>query len=446
MKKYSLIAILLTLFLQMQVFADSINSTIRNSGINKGGISVSVKEVASGKTVYKFNDDKPSMPASTLKIITLAASLDTLGKDYEFSTKLYKNTNNEMIIKLGADPFLTSAGLNSLLDKAKEKKFTEPKMVYIDNYIFDDTEWGEGWQWDDELNPLMPKFSSYNIDKNLLTIFINPTSIGAPASIRTNKFYPVTFMNLVTTGDENCVEISKNSGISPDMITVEGIVQKQITRQIPVNHPKRYFLLRLEDAIRSAKIDYYGQFPQKKTSNVNTYLVGEVNHPINMAIEEVLKYSNNFVAETVFKLAGAKFVNNTGSLANSQKMLNAYLEKICLNTENIKIVDGSGVSKNNIVTADFMSEFLVKQAQAGDLISSLPTAGEGTLKNRMLYFKDNLHAKTGTLSDVSAIAGYITSRSGNLYAFDIMINDSKSKSSEKKSLEEYIIREIYTNY
>ena len=94
MKKYSLIAILLTLFLQMQVFADSINSTIRNSGINKGGISVSVKEVASGKTVYKFNDDKPSMPASTLKLVTLAASLDTLGKDYEFSTKLYKNTNN----------------------------------------------------------------------------------------------------------------------------------------------------------------------------------------------------------------------------------------------------------------------------------------------------------------------------------------------------------------
>lgn len=446
MKKYALIAVLLTLFLQMQVFAESIDSTIRNSGINKGGISVSVKELVSGKTVYKFNDDKPSMPASTLKLVTLVASLDTLGKDYEFSTKLYKNTNNEMFIQLGADPFLTSAGLNALLQKAKDKKFIEPKMIYIDDYIFDSTEWGEGWQWDDELNPLMPRFSSYNIDKNLLTIVINPTSIGAPASIRTTKFYPVTFMNLVTTGNENNVEISKNNTISADIITVEGIIQKQIMRQIPVNYPKRYFLLRLEDAIHSAKIDYYGQFAQKKTTKTNTYLVGEVTHTIDMAIEEVLKYSNNFVAETVFKLAGAKFVDNTGSLANSQKMIKAYLEKNGLNIEHIKIVDGSGVSKNNIVTADFMSQFLVQQAKTEGFISLLPTAGEGTLNNRMLYFKDNLHAKTGTLSDVSSIAGYITSRSGNTYAFDIMINDSKSKSYEKKSLEEYIIRDIYTNY
>ena len=64
----------------------------------------------------------------------------------------------------------------------------------------------------------------------------------------------------------------------------------------------------------------------------------------------------------------------------------------------------------------------------------------------MLYFKDNLRAKTGTLSDVSAIAGYITARSGKKYAFDIMINDPKSNSQEKKSLEEYILRDIYSNY
>ena len=127
-------------------------------------------------------------------------------------------------------------------------------------------------------------------------------------------------------------------------------------------------------------------------------------------------------------------------------MLNAYFEKIGLNAEDIKIVDGSGVSKNNIITADFMSEFLVKKADCENFVNSLPTSGEGTLKSRMLYFKDNLRAKTGTLADVSAIAGYITSRSGKTYAFDIMINDPKSKITDKKSLEEYILRDIYTSY
>ena len=64
----------------------------------------------------------------------------------------------------------------------------------------------------------------------------------------------------------------------------------------------------------------------------------------------------------------------------------------------------------------------------------------------MLYFKGNLFAKTGTLSDVSGIAGYITTRKGNTLAFDIMINDPKSTAQEKKSLEEYILRDIYTDY
>ena len=117
-----------------------------------------------------------------------------------------------------------------------------------------------------------------------------------------------------------------------------------------------------------------------------------------------------------------------------------------MKSDNIKIVDGSGVSKNNIMTADFMSEFLAKKEVRNMLEENMPTAGEGTLKNRMLYFKDNLKAKTGTLSDVSAIAGYITSRNGKKYTFAIMIHDSKTKSNDKKSLEEYIIRDIYTEY
>ena len=435
------------LSVQCSVFANAIDKTISQSEINKAGISISIKEVGSGKVIYEQNSQKPTMPASTLKILTLAASVDTLGKDYKFSTKLYKNTNNELFLKLGADPFLTSSDLNRIFESAvKNKKIMSPKFIYVDDYVFDSTEWGEGWQWDDDLNPLMPKFSSYNIDKNLLNITIAPTTINAPANIFTSKFYPITFMNLVTTGNENNISISRNNSISPDIITIEGTVKKQETEFIPINHPKRYFILRIEDAIRSAKMDYYGKFAQKKDPSTNVYLVAQADHDLQTAISAILKNSNNFVAETVFKLAGGKYVNNTGSLANSQKMLNNYFDKLSLNYENIKIVDGSGVSKNNLMTTDFMTEFLSKQEVIDTLKPELPTSGEGTLKNRMLYFKDNLRAKTGTLSDVSAIAGYITSRTGRTYAFDIMINDPKSKSNDKKSLEEYVLRDIYTNY
>ena len=442
-----LITLLLIMTTQAKTYSVAIDKTIAQSSINKSAVSVSVKDTTTGKVVYRLNDKQPTMPASTLKLITLGASLDTLGYDYEFSTKLYKTTNNDLYLKLGADPFLTSGGLNTLMEKAvKEKKITSPKIIYIDDYIFDKTEWGEGWQWDDDLNPLMPKFSSYNIDKNLLSIIISPTNPGSPAQIYTNKFYPITFMNLVTTGTANDIELNRNNSIAPNILNISGTINKQITEEIPINNPKRYFILRLEDAIQSAKMDYYGGFPQKKTPTTNVYLVAEIKHPISQAIKAILMDSNNFVAETVFKLAGAKLVNNTGSLQHSQEMLNAYFNKIGIDAQDIKIVDGSGVSKNNIITANFMTDYLVKQFKNETLKNSMPTAGEGTLKNRMLYFKDNLRAKTGTLSDVSGIAGYITSRSGKTYAFDIMINDPKTKSNDKKSLEEYIIRDIYTSY
>ena len=449
MRNWVKLFICLTVFLSVQcvAFANSIDKTIAQSGINKDGISISIKDVENGKVVYERNAKKPSMPASTLKIVTLAASLDTLGKDYKFSTKLYKNTNNELFLKLAADPFLVSSDLNKIFKTAVEsKKIISPKFIYVDDYVFDSIEWGEGWQWDDDLNPLMQKFSSYNIDRNLIGITIAPTNLNAPADIFTSKFYPITFMNLVTTGDENDISISRNNSISPDIITLEGTIKKQEVVLIPVNHPKRYFILRMEEAIRAAKMDYYGKFAQRKLPIANVYLVAQADHDMSDAIVSILKNSDNFVAETVFKLAGGKFVNNTGSLANSQKMLNNYFEKLSLNAEDIKIVDGSGVSKNNLMTTSFMTDFLSKPEVINSIKSELPTAGEGTLKNRMLYFKDNLRAKTGTLSDVSAITGYLTSRNGKLYAFDIMINDPKSKSCDKKSLEEYILRDIYTDY
>lgn len=444
MKKILLLSLIM-LFAQ-QTFANTIDKTILNSGINKGAIAVSVKDTTNGKVVYELNETKPSVPASTLKIVTLTASLDTLGKDYKFSTKLYKNTNNELFLKLGADPFLTSSNLNKLFETAKSKNIIEPKNIYIDDFIFDNVEWGEGWQWDDDLNPLMPKYSSYNIDKNLLNIAIAPTVQGAPANIYTTKFYPTTFMNLVTTGNSNSVTLSRNNNIAPDMLTLEGTVNSQITKHVPINNLKRYFVLRCEDAVRNAKIDFFGNITQKQLQTSNIYTIDEISHPVSDAIAAILKNSNNMVAETVFKLAGAKFANTTGSFENSQKMLNAYFDKIELDHSAIRIVDGSGVSKNNMLTADFMTEFLVKMSKNDELKNSLPTAGEGTLSTRMLYFKDILRAKTGTHCSESAIAGYITARSGKTYAFDIMINDPKSKNSEKKSLEEYILRDIYAKF
>ena len=438
------IALLLTV---SAVQAASIDKALSESDINTGAVSISVRDTGTGKVLYELNSKKPVNPASTLKILTLTASLDELGKDYEFTTDLYQNKENELFIKLGADPFLKTGDLRKLLNTAKLKKIVEPKAIYIDDTIVDKTEWGEGWQWDDDLNPLMPKFGAYNIDENLLTITVVPTAKGAPAEIKLDVFYPTTFMNLVTTGDSSEIKISRNNNIAPDVLTIEGTVKNQIKQEIPVNHLKRYFRLRLEDAIRAEKIEYYGAFAEKELPSGNISLIETIKHPIEDAVSEIMLNSNNMAAESLFKIAGGHYAKTTGSAQNAVEMLFAYLDKIGLNSSDIKVVDGSGVSKNNLVTSDFMTSFLTAQYKISpDYPKMFATAGQGTLTNRMLYFNDKLRAKTGTLSDVSAITGYITTVKGKILAFSIMINDAKSKPSEKKMLEEYLLRAIQISY
>ena len=147
-------------------------------------------------------------------------------------------------------------------------------------------------------------------------------------------------------------------------------------------------------------------------------------------------------AETVFKLAGGKYAGKTGSDTDAIAMFNDFCKRNNIDSSVIKITDGSGVSKNNLVNADFVSEFLYVNKD-NSIMEYLPKPGEGTLVQRLLPVKDNLKAKTGTLSNISTIAGYLTTKSGHKYTFCIMQNDVKLSPADKKILEDYLIREIY---
>lgn len=426
-------------------FEHPINSAIKKASIsNSALIAISFKEVATGKKSFVLNENTPMTPASIQKIATLVPALSTLGNDYEFKTQLYKSKDNNLYIKLAGDPYFTTSDLKSMIKELGKYKIYSTKAFYVDDSILDNNEWGTGWQWDDDLNSLMPKFGSYNMDKNLITVSFSATTPGAPAEITTNVFYPTAFINNVITGNKNSIQLERKNYISPDVINADGVISHDTDMQIPVNYPRRYFILRLEDILRKQKIAYYGDFTRLKLPK-ETCLVAETKHPLSNAADDILKRSNNMISETVFKIAGGKYAKETGSTSAAVEMFNNYYKTLGINTDNIKIVDASGVSKNNLVTADFMTEILRKTAQNDTvgLMNHMASPGEGTLTDRMLYFKTNLKAKTGTLTNISTITGYLTAKSGKTYAFCIMVNDSKSTSGDKKSFEEYILREAF---
>ena len=413
------------------------SNVIGESDIDKNSIAVSIKDLASGKPVYELNEKILMHPASVQKVLTLLPAADVLGEDYEFTTEIYKRGEDAYLIKLGADPYLTSSDLKKLISHVD----LDVKKIFIDDSILEKKDWGEGWQWDDDMNVLMPRFNSYNLDKNLIKITVMPTSQGeAPAIINPSK-YPLVFFNHLVTGKENHIKVTRDNSVSNNTLVLEGTVNKPVTVYIPTNNLKRYFDIKLTNALADRKIYLKQNFITDKKSDADI-VMGRVTHPIEDAVNDILKNSDNLVSETVSKLAGGKAYDDRGSDLNGIKVFNAYSKKIGLDNSKIRITDASGVSKNNLISADFVSEFLVKNKD-NKLLENLPSPGEGTLTHRMLPLKDNLRAKTGTHGDLSSIAGYLISKSGNKYAFCIIINDTASTISDMKTLEDYLIREAY---
>ncbi len=440
MKK--LLALFLTLLLCTTVsFAKAVkrdfSNVINDSDIDKNSIAVSIKDLNTGKPVYELNEKILMHPASVQKILTLVPAIDVLGEDYEFTTEIYKRGEDAYLIKLGADPYFTSSDLKKLVNNID----LDAKKIFIDDSILEKKDWGEGWQWDDDMNILMPRFNSYNMDKNLIKITVMPTEAGKTPTIINPSKYPLVFFNHVVTGKENNVKITRDNSISNNTLILEGTVNKPVTLYIPTNNLKRYFDIKLKNALADKKVYLKQNFIVDKQTDEDV-VMGRITHPIDNAISDVLKNSDNLVSETVTKLAGGKAYDDRGSDLNGIKVFNAYCKKIGLDNSKIRITDASGVSKNNLINADFISEFLVK-TKDNKTLDKLPIPGEGTLTHRMLPLKDNLRAKTGTHGDLSSIAGYLTSKSGNKYAFCIIINDTASTISDMKTLENYLLREAY---
>ena len=439
-KKLSLFAILVFLISSNTVFAKDftkdLNSVISQSNINKGAISISIQDIEDKKTCYELNQTIPRPPASIQKLITTLPAVEILGENYNFETKLYKNKIGNYIIALGADPYLKYNDLKNLTKKMP----AEVKSIYIDDSIIDAQEWGEGWQWDDDINPLMPKFSAYNIDRNTINIFIEPTMENAPANIIFEKDYPTSFINNVITGNKTEYKIEKKSYEAPDIITATGVINKTVTVKIPVNSPKKYFKLRLTDALLDNQKSNSGIFYNKKLTN-DYYLVDKVSHNISQAKIDILKNSDNYVSETLFKLAGGKYKNTTGSFEAGKEMFNDYCKKMNLDNSHINIMDASGVSKNNLMNTDFMINYLL--INKDQLEPIMATSGEGTMADRLLYLKGNIKAKTGTLANISTITGFVYNQNGNKYVFCRMIQYSKSDNKDKKLLEDNLIKTLY---
>ena len=422
------------------------DNLIKNSELNQTStIAISVRRVDSGSIVYQSNEKKLLHPASTLKLFTTFASLENLGYDYEFKTQFYKS-GNDLYIKLGADPLLTSSQLNAAFKILQNQGNTSFKNLYFDDSIIDKKEFSQGWMWDDDISPYTPKVSSYNLDGNVIGVNLTPSKDGM-MSLSTKSKYPMSVISYIKSDDKiDYLDMNRYNWISPDVVEVYGVVNKTKSFDIPISSMRKYFIYNVEQALDNSKIQIASTKFASKLAPKNAELLTEISNPIEKTIIPILQNSNNLMAETIYKVAASKKYTATGTDVLAGVMFNEFYNQNGIETDSIVIKDGCGVSRNNLFSADWMSNALAKLFKHNDFArfkENMAQAGDGTLSKRLYDLRGEVWLKTGSLSNISSISGYVKSLDGHTYAIAVLIQNFSQKQSDIKQFEDEIIKIIY---
>ena len=406
-------------------FANSLDSVINGSKISKNAtVSVSLRKLSTGNVVYENESKKLLNPASTLKAFTFPVILKQLGDDYTFHTQIYKSGKDTAYLKLSGDPSLTAKNMRHLIKALRNYDLKQPQKFYIDDSVMDDFEYGIGWQWDDEVSTYMPKISSYNLDWNIFSLNVQPSDDKKSIKVKPPYNYNVSIINKLKPGSQNNIVVRRNFWEGTEKVTLIGTVNSAATVNIPAYNQKRYFLSAMQDNMDSSNVRYYGSFESKKVPKDATLLQEYVTSTDGLYAAMMIN-SNNLVAETLFKHAGAKYTGKQGSTAAGIEAFKEYYTNIGIDVDDIVIVDGSGVSRNDLLTTDWMSNALYKINKKD---------------------KDFDYKKRFNKPNTSVLTGYITTKSGNEYAFAILIQNTNMPISEAKKLEDEIVTTIYKKY
>lgn len=458
-------ALLICLCFSLKSFASlssAVNDAIDNTGLGRNSIiSISVKDLDTNDMLYSKHPNTYLNPASSLKIFTTAAALDTLGEGYHFETIIYIDADKNLYLKLGADPMFSSANLDTLVKTLKKVYAGKIKHFYIDDTVIDKVYYPDGWAADD-LWPDSPKISPYIIDNNTVAVNFSVLKEKNDIKISQKDDYKISFINELQIAGKTDIVPSLNYGENSGIVSLRGTISGDLSKQFPVLDTAQFFTYKLRKALDNNGISYSKPFYQKRVPE-NAKRIASYRRPVGEVLSHILKTSDNFAAEVMFKLAGGIWaknesayikdayqaevnLNSAGTLENGRKMFFDYYKKAGLISDDDKnnLADASGVSRYNAFTTSWMANALVYLNQNSKIKNYMITANEGTLTRRMQELNGVLRAKTGTIFGVSSLTGYLVSQNNRNYAFSIIIQNFGVRSSVVKGLEDDIIYGIYS--
>lgn len=401
---------------------DEIERAIRGRGAD---VSVLVVDVGSGEVLYRRRPDMLMHPASTLKILPVAALIARAHAKRFVETRLVRSADGRTVSLVGGgDPLLTSEEVRRLAGAILLDGKGPVDRIVADAGRFAGLRFGRGWMWDDEPQSFMPHVSALTVDGGCVRVEVEEG--------RARVHPDCGHVELVLErGSAGAVKIDRNWREGGNRITVAGRVGPgaKVSRRLSVARPHLMAarvlatqLVRLAGGKRSVSV----VSGRAETLGPGRRVVARRRRPVAEICTRTLKHSDNLGAESLLRLLGV-WDRGKGSARAGLEVVGEYLRGLGIEPARHRIVDGSGLSHYNLVSARLLVAVLSDMARRADFEvfrDSLPVGGvDGTLAGRMkgTHAMQNVRAKTGTLSGSSNLTGYVIDARGRRLAFAILV-------------------------
>ncbi|HXW07975.1 MAG TPA: D-alanyl-D-alanine carboxypeptidase/D-alanyl-D-alanine-endopeptidase [Vicinamibacterales bacterium] len=418
--------------------------------------AVDIRSLDRQEVLFQLASDRLVMPASNMKIVTLAAAAELLGWDYRFETSLETDApveqgilQGDLIVRGNGDPTINSrnsradAVLEAWTSALRQEGISEVRgRIVGDDQAFDDEWLGAGWAWDYLQYGYAAPVGALQFDENLAQLTVTPgAASGDPPGVGLSPGAGLAVRNLAVTTLEGSIEtLDYRRRLDLPVLEITGAIpagSPPVVRSVAVVNPTVFFVESLRQALIERGIAVSG--PAVDLDDVaaerlglqapRRVLVTVASPPLREIGTVLMKMSQNLYGETLVKAVGAA-EGGMGTLSGGRARIQALLENWSVGRDECVLADGSGLSRYNYVTARALTTILARmyrdERHRDAFLSTLAVAGrDGTIATRFrgTRAENNAVVKTGSIANVRALSGFVRTRDGEAVVFSIVAND-----------------------
>lgn len=440
----------------LQRLHTDLDSILASPDLQRMAWAVLVRALDHDEVLYQVNAGRLMMPASNMKILTMAGAAERLGWDHRFETRFQTTASIEaghltgdLIVVGGGDPTINArANVEAIFDdwaaKLRELGVTviDGRLIGDDNR-FDDETFGAGWTLDNLPYGFAAPVGALQFHEDEIQLRLRPGEApGAPAAIELvqpdSGLVIENRLKTVAAGETLAIDIRRWP--RGRVLQVSGTIPvgtPELTRTASVDNPTEYFVRTLKAALVARGIAVQGDAADiddlpsavagRDAATIRTLFVHQ-SPPLSDIGKVMMTVSQNLYAETLVRALAAT-EGEPASAESGRRVGRRVLESWGIAPDSFVYADGSGLSRYNYVSADAIVRILTRMGtdpkHASIFRGTLPLAGEeGTLRRRFTntQAQGNVRAKTGSIDNARALSGYVNTLDGERLVFSILAN------------------------